>query len=971
MIALPDFVTKFPCHGFYYFRASFPEILIMTKNLFLFIFASFAAISAAISQTPGKKALTHAIYDSWKELAKPSVSASGQWVTFEVNPQKGDGFLHLRDIKTGRRDSLPRGQEALFSSTSDLMVFKIRQPEKVLRKLKLAKTKKEDMPKDSLGIWYLAADSVAKIPHLKSFLLPKEGGSWIAYLQEKSKDTTKLKSASDTTKLKLQAGSKKEKKPKKGAFNDVEISLLTITNPLTGAKFTFENVTEAAFSKNGALCSFITLKKDSIDSSIVEIFDTRNLQSKKVFESKGLAKKILTDDAGTQVAYLFTGDTAKVKRYNLNLWNNKMSISKVVADTSTVGILKDWEVSENGRMNFSDDGSKLYFGTAPKILSQPKDTLLEEEKSKLDIWNWQDGRLQSQQLKELESDLKQSYQAVYRIPDNKIIQLADTLITRIKTIGKGNSELAIGLAEKPYQKLTSWEEARYRDLYLIDLKTGTKKLLLEKKAFTSDISPAGKYIYWYEGDEKAWYSMDLLKMQRKCLTTGMQAAFFDERHDTPSLPSPHGIAGWTKGDESILIYDEFDIWQFDPKGIKSPQNLTSGRIEKTSYRQVNLDPEALFIDPAVPLLLKATEEESCKQGFTSLNLTIPGSMKRMIRQDFTFSEPIKAKNSDRLIWQKSSYLNYPDLWESTSDFTDAMKLSVVNPQQSQYWWGSVEQFKWISLEGKAMKGLLYKPENFDPTKKYPMIVYYYERYSDKLNTHYVPNPTRSTVNFPYYNSNGYLVFVPDIIYTTGHPGKDAYNSIMSGTLELMKRPYVDASNMGLQGQSWGGYQTAFMVTQTGMFKAAMAGAPVSNMTSAYGGIRWESGMVRQFQYEQTQSRIGGTLWDKRELYIENSPIFFADRITTPMLIMSNDNDGAVPWYQGIEFFTALRRLGKPAWLLVYNGEEHNLTKRPNRQDLSIRMSQFFDHFLKGGPYPKWMKEGIPAVQKGKENGYKE
>ena len=937
----------------------------------MFVFASLVAVSAATSQTPGKKALTHAVYDSWKELAKPSIAANGQWVTFEVNPQKGDGFLHLQDIKTGRRDSLARGQEAVFSSTSDLMVFKIRQPEKILRKLKLAKTKKEDLPKDSLGIWFLAADSIEKIPGIKSFQLPKEGGSWIAYLQDKSKDTTKLKTASDTTKLKSLTGSKKEKKPKKGAFNDVEISILTIINPLTGAKFTFENVTEAAFSKNGALCSFITLKKDSVDSSSVDIFDTRNLQSKKIFENKGFAKKITTDDAGTQVAYLFTSDTAKVKRYNLNLWNNKLPSSKIVADTSTAGLFKNWEVSENGRMNFSDDGSKLYFGTAPKILPQPKDTLLDEEKYKLDIWNWQDGRLQSQQLKELDSDLKQSYQAIYRIPDNRVIQLGDTVITRIKTLGKGNSELAIGLSDKPYEKLTSWEEARYRDLYLIDLKIGTTKLLLQKKAFSGDISPAGKYIYWYEGEEKAWYCMDLEDMQRKNLTSGVKVAFFDEKHDTPSLPSPYGIAGWTKGDESILLYDEYDIWQFDPKGIKSPQNLTMGRNEKTSYRYVNLDPEALFIDPSLPLLLKASEEESCKQGFASLNLTIPGSLTSLIRQDYTFNEPIKAKNADQLIWQKSSYLNYPDLWQSKSDFTEARKLSVVNPQQSQYWWGSVEPVKWVSLEGKAMKGLLYKPENFDPGKKYPMIIYYYERYSDKLNTHFVPNPSRSTVNFPYYNSNGYLVFVPDIIYTTGHPGKDAYNSIMSGTLELMKRPYVDASNMGLQGHSWGGYQTAFMVTQTGMFKAAMAGAPVSNMTSAYGGIRWESGMVRQFQYEQTQSRIGGTLWDKRELYIENSPIFFADRITTPLLIMSNDNDGAVPWYQGIEFFTALRRLGKPAWLLVYNGEEHNLTKRPNRQDLSIRMSQFFDHFLKGGPYPKWMKDGIPAVQKGKENGYKE
>lgn len=953
----------------------------MTKKLLLLLGISLVATAITLSQSVVKKPLTHSVYDSWKELAKPAVSANGEWVTYEINPQKGDGFLHLYQLQTGKHDSLPRGTEAVFSSTSDLLVFKIKQPEAVVRKNKVTKTKKEDLPKDSLGIWLLAADSTVKIKGLRSFQLPKEGGSWIAYLQDLPKEKAKTKSESvdslktktlkDTSlvKSKPEPNKEKEKKAKKGAFIEVETSLLTIVNPLSGAKYIFDNVTEVAFSKNGALCSFITLKKDSVDSTAVHIFDTRNLREKVLFEQKGLAKKVVPDDAGRQVTWLHTGDTAKVKRYSLNLWNEKQTASVLVADTASQGMVKNWEVSENGRINFSEDGTKLYFGTTPKILPQPKDTLLEEEKSKIDLWNWQDGRLQSQQLKELESDLKQNFQAVYRIGENKIIQLADTLITRVRTIKKGNGEIAIGFSDKPYELESSWEETSFRDVYLLDLKTGSKKQMFKKASIAGDISPDGQYLYWYEGSEKAWYCMDLIKFQRKNLTASLPVAFYNEKHDTPSTPGPYGVAGWTKGDESLLIYDQYDIWQFDPKGLKTPVNLTGkGRIEKTTWRYVNLDPEALYINPAEPLLLKAIEEENCRQGFATLKITAPGSLTSLLMLDNELSNPIKAKNANRLIWQKSSYTAYPDLWSSKADFRDARKLSVVNPQQSQYWWGSVEQVKWTTLEGKEMKGLLYKPENFDPAKKYPMIIYYYERYSDKLNSHFVPNPSRSTVNFPYYNSNGYLVFVPDITYTTGQPGKDAYNSIMGGTLELVKRPYVDAKNIGLQGQSWGGYQTAYMVTQTGMFKAAMAGAPVSNMTSAYGGIRWESGRVREFQYEHGQSRIGGNLWDKRELYIDNSPIFFVDRITTPLLIMSNDNDGAVPWYQSIELFTAMRRLGKPAWLMVYNGEEHNLTKRPNRQDLSIRMSQFFDHYLKGAPMPKWMKEGIPAVMKGKDDG---
>jgi len=955
----------------------------MIKNTFLFLCLTFLIVTLSVAQTTVKKPLTHSVYNQWKALEKPLISNNGKWVTYEINPQKGDGYIHLLNLQTGGHDSLSRGQEAVFSNSSDLLVFKIQQPQDTIYKLKQAKVKSEAFPKDTLGIRLLNSDSLVTIPRLKSFQIPRDGGAWISYLQEKSKDSikskdkaeltaqAKLQSIKDTTSLKNKEKLKKEKeKKKKGAFNAVETWRLTITNPVTKAKFSFEDVTEAKFSKNGLICAFVTLKKDTIDSSNVQVFNTRTLEVKKLFEGSGLAENVVPDNAGQQLAYLFTSDTAKVKRYKLNLWNEKMVAPAAVADTATSGIPKNWEVSKNGVINFAEDGSKLYFNTAPKLLPQPKDSLLDEEKVKVDIWNWQDGRLQSQQIKELANDLKQSYLAVYRIADKKVVQLGDTLITKIKTLHKGNSDVAIGFSDQPYEMLSSWDDAGYRDLYLLNVKTGDRRDMLKKKPFTIDISPEGKYIYWYEGGEKAWYCMDIAKSQIRCLTSAIHVAFYNEKHDMPSVPGPYGIAGWTKDDAAILIYDQYDLWQFDPNGVKNPVNLTrSGQTEKISYRYINLDPEALSIDPSKPLLLKAMEEESCKQGFVNLKLDNPGKLKRLMMDDAEYTIPVKAKNSEELIWQRSTYLNYPDLWRSKSDFSEMAKLSNTNPQQNQYLWGTVEQVKWITLEGKEMKGLLYKPENFDATKKYPMIVYFYERYSDKLNSHYVPSPSRSTVNFPYYNSNGYIVFVPDITYSTGHPGKDAYNSIMSGTLEMMKRPYVDGERMGLQGQSWGGYQTAFLVTQTGLFKAAMAGAPVSNMTSAYGGIRWGSGVVREFQYEQTQSRIGGTLWDKRELFIENSPIFFVDRVTTPLLIMSNDNDGAVPWYQGIELFTALRRLGKPAWLLCYNGDDHNLLKRPNRQDLSIRMSQFFDHYLKDAYEPKWMKDGIPAVKKGKELGY--
>ncbi|MDO9254270.1 MAG: prolyl oligopeptidase family serine peptidase [Bacteroidales bacterium] len=955
----------------------------MKRKIFLLLCSSLLLVSMAYAQSVVKKPLTHAVYDGWKTMAKPLISDNGKFVSYEINPQKGDGWLHLQNPEANRHDSLYRGQSDVFSSNSDLLAFRIVQPEDTLHKLKLAKKKKDELPKDSLGIWLLEKDTIIRFAGLKSFQLPKEGGAWVAWLYEKPKEKEKNDKSDTVQKLTpdtLTAKPKevpgkpkdKDKKKKKGAFADIETANLTLLNPIANQKFESENVTETAFAKNGSLLTFITLKKDSIDSIAVNIFDTRSLKMQKIFEKPGFAKKVMAANDGKSVAFLFTSDTAKVKRYGLYLWDEKSNKTNLVADTSAVGVPSGWEVSENGTLVFSDDGNKLYFGTAPKKLPESKDTLLDEEKVKVDIWSWNDGRLQSQQLKKLDDDLKKNYLSVYRIAEKRIVQLADTLMEQVRTFRKGNADFALGTTNKPYEILSSWEGTSYRDIFLVDTKTGSRRLLLKKHPATAELSPAGKYLLYYEIADSTWNTLQVATGKKFCLTGSLPVSFSDEENDQPDQPNPYGIGGWTTEDASVLIYDRYDIWLLNPENKTAPVLLTAnGRVSKTEYRYVKTDPEALDINPKEPLLLKATEDVSCRSGYAKLLLSEPGKTTNLIISDHEYFNPLKAKNAQQMLWQRSSYIEYPDLWTGTSSFTNVKKLSTTNPQQNQYLWGSVEHVSWTSFDGGQLRGLLYKPENFNPSKKYPMIAYFYEKYSNEINSHYVPSPSRSIVNFTFYNSNGYIVFVPDINYRSGEPGRSAYDDIISGTMAMTKLPYIDADRMGIQGQSWGGYQVAYLVTQTGMFKAAMAGAPVSNMTSAYGGIRWESGIVRQSQYEHGQSRLGANLWENRNLYIENSPIFYANKITTPLLIMSNDNDGAVPYYQGIELITAMRRLQKPAWLLCYNGEEHNLTKRPSRQDLSIRMSQFFDHYLKNAPEPQWMKQGVPAVVKGKELRYGE
>ncbi|MFW5820079.1 MAG: alpha/beta hydrolase family protein [Bacteroidota bacterium] len=638
-------------------------------------------------------------------------------------------------------------------------------------------------------------------------------------------------------------------------------------------------------------------------------------------------------------------------------------------DSAGNGLTGEMLVNRNGKVYFSGNSERLFFGTSKMKEKEPEDTLLKEEKVSVDVWSWEDQILQPMQKIQLENEKKRSYLAYYDLNRKMPVQLADSVVRTVLTMHEGNGDIMLGLADEHYGKLLSWEGLRYNDIYYIDPASGEKELLQRKIASNAILSPFGKYLFYYSLHDSAWISVEILTGEKHNLTGKINVNYYDELHDVPRLPGSYGYAGFTENDEYVLIYDRYDIWKIDPSGKAEPENLTlgKGRENKIQLRYKNLDPEAWFIDLEEALYLTAFDTESMDDGYYVYE---KGNLKRLMLSPHDYADLMKAKENDIFAYRKGNFKEYNNLYISGSDdLKTAVQVSDANPQQSNFLWGNVRQVSWKSFNGDKLKGLLYTPENLDQNKKYPLLVYFYERSSHELHEHVIPRPSRSIINPSYCTSNAYVVFVPDIVYREGYPGQSAYDAVISGTQSMLERyDFIDSDRMGLQGQSWGGYQIAWLVTRTNMFAAAMAGAPVSNMTSAYGGIRWGTGMSRMFQYENTQSRIGGTLWDELDLYLENSPIFGVNRVETPLLIMHNDDDGAVPWYQGIELFVALRRLDKPVWMLTYNEEAHNLKRWPNRMDLDIRMMQFFDHFLKGEKMPGWMEKGVPATEKNKITG---
>ena len=569
------------------------------------------------------------------------------------------------------------------------------------------------------------------------------------------------------------------------------------------------------------------------------------------------------------------------------------------------------------------------------------------------MWHWNDPRIIPQQKMLWEREKDRTYRAVLHVDGGKIVPLADLELPDVAV--PENATLALGTSDRPYQKQTTWGEGA-RDVFVVDLQTGARTPVAKQLRAQPALSPDGKYIAYYDNDQ--WHLYDTTAKTKRVLTAALGVGLSDEEHDTPDTPPAYGMGGWVDQGASLLIYDRYDIWQVPASG-GAPVNLTgkAGRAAQITFRVVTLDPESRALNSKEPLLLTAYHNREKNWGFYSASFSKPG-VERRLDEKKLFKFIGKAKKADAVLYSREDYGEFPDVWVSDLSFAQPKKISAANPQLADFAWGTAELVDYKSQDGVPLQGVLIKPANYVAGQRYPVITYFYERQSQRLYEFNEP-VVNHRPSFAVYAGAGYAIFLPDIVFTVGHPGQSMLKCLVPGVQKLVDMGVADPKKLGLHGHSWGGYGTAYLVTQTNMFAAAVTGAPVANMTSAYGGIRWESGVARQFQYEKTQSRIGGSLWEKRDLYIENSALFFADKIKTPLLIEHGDEDGAVPWYQGIELYLALRRLNKDCIFLQYRGEPHHLRKYPNKLDYSIKMKEYFDHYLNGAPAAEWIANGQP------------
>ena len=788
----------------------------MTAWRWAVLVALAAACAIGLTATlsaQAKRPITHDVYESWKSIQGTKVARDGGWLVYALTPQEGDTELVAHNLTTGSEFRHPRGRDAVITADGRFVVFTIAPPKADVDKAKKEKKKPEEMPKNGLGIMNLSTGKVDAVEKVKSFKLADEGSRLVAYLleAEKAKEAPKPEAKPDEKKPAADPAAKKPRDKKKDAG-----TALVVRELATGTTVSINEVTEYTWTKDGGWLAYAT----SSDPKTPEkdgVFARKSADGtvKTLATGLGHYKGLAFDEAGAQLAFVSDRDDYKADApaFKLYHWAATAEAATEMASAATAGMPKGWAPSENGRLEFSKDGARLFFGTARAPKAEPEDA---PEPVKVDIWSWKDPLMQPMQKVQAEEAKKRNYRAVVHLKDRKFVQLAGEDMPGLTVIDQ--PAIALGSSDVPYRQMVSWDTG-FEDLYAVNLVDGSRRKLLEKSRFGGTLSPGGAYVLTFDADDSQWYSVRVSDGQKVNLTGKLGVRFDDETGDTPEPQSAYGVVGWTTGDRSVLVNDRYDVWELRPDGT-GPRMVTGGHGRKNGLvlRYVRLDAEERAGGPGggfggrsassntpiatdKPLLFSATNDSTKATGYFRVTplppapvvpvkgakpvkkgasaaapalAPLPGGYaepSRLVMLDKMFGGLVKPKNAEApLLFTLQRFEEFPNLWMADADFGGMKKVTDANPQQAQFVWGRSEIIKYVNSDGKTLGAILTRPDNFDPAKKYPLMVYIYEELTNGLHRYVAPAPGTS-INVTRFVSNGYVVLQPDIVYETGYPGR--------------------------------------------------------------------------------------------------------------------------------------------------------------------------------------------------------
>ncbi len=921
-----------------------------------------AADTAAQDTAPAEpRPITPNDYGQWESLGFGQLSDNGEWMAVPISRVNDEDELRLRRVGSDSVVVIGYGGQPAFSEDGRWAAYIIGMSDDARERIQ----KRNERPKNSLGLMDLRSGDTTVVAGVSSFSF-SDDGRFLAMRR-------------------YPAGEAKG--------DDERGADLVVRDLRTDLDVNFGNVGEFAWQEDGPYLAMTVNAPDNAGNGVrlwhaangtirtleshpsdyVELRwrdDEDDLTVLRVVEDEDRTKPThvvlaWTDVTGRTVKHAF--DPAEREDFPADTRIVAYRTPDFSEDGDAVFLgVQEWEYTdealertetegEGGTAEDEDEGEAEGEDEGEGEGSSPDD-----DDAGVEVWHSRDIDIIPRQKRTASRDRQENWLSVWHLEADRFVQLGEATMDDVRRVG--DDAIAVATTDRPYERLRMFGP-RYVDVYVIDVATGERRKVIERIEYFFGASPEGRYLLYLEDDHYLLY--DIEDDRHVNITQGLPTVFVDTMDDhTVEQDPPFRLAGWTEDDRSVLLYDEYDVWEVGPDG--SGERLTNGRADSVVHRYSRVDWEEGqdAIDPRAPVYYNITGQWSKKNGYAVAS-RLRRTPERVIFLDANVGWLQKADDADVFTYRVQSFDDSPDYFIARGSLREGEQLTNTNPFQSDYLWGHSELMEYENEWGRRLQGALFYPAGYDPTQRYPMITYIYEIRSPAVHAYSVPDET-SEYNPAIWTAEGYIVFQPDIVYRDRNPGLSAVEALVPAVNTVNDMGIVDPDRIGLIGHSWGGYQTAFVPTQTDIFAAAVAGAPLTELTSMYLSIYWNTGSTDARIFEISQGRMEVPPWQDWESYDANSPVHNIESLNTPMLVMFGTEDGAVDWDQGTIFYNAARRADKDLVLLVYEDENHGLAKDANEKDYQRRILEWFGHYLKGEPAPDWITEGVPFLDQEEE-----
>jgi len=898
----------------------FSKLCFLTVVTFLFSVHSLTAQNQ-------KQKLEPEDYDQWQYVSSTELSADGNWFTYNISLEDGDGWLIIKEVGADSTDEhkFMHGERVSFSQNNKWAAFLIGVSED--KKEQLEEQKKKVRFK--LGLMNLETANVDTFQNIQEYTF-SDDGRYLAMKKYKPEEVE-----NDGTDLILRDLSRK-------------------TNQLIG------NVSEFAFNDSGSKLAVLLESNEKLGNGVhlydlpsnritVLDSDTTNYKDLSWHEDKNALAFLKAEDNEN-----YEESTHRIIAFkNLNTTPKRFTFNQQKSDSFP----DDFRIVDYRSLKWSEDGNSLFFGIKEWEKATKPDTAKEESKDELDptnveVWHWQDDDIQPKQ-EVLVNQLKEdNHLSAWHLDEKTFVQLGTEQFEQLQLTG--NQQHAVAYDPHPYEP--AFEE-NWRDIYLIDVNTGESQQILERHEQVRT-SPDGKYLLYFKNQN--WWTYDIENEQHLNLTKDIDTRFENFTNvNGREHRRPFGTGEWAEDDSWMLLYDQYNTYKVWADGSKH-QKITEGHKDKIRYRQVRFEYDNDGIAPEENIYFSMYGDKTKDRGYARIDDS--QTAETLIYDSKMYSSLAKADSTQNFVYQQQSATNSPDYFHVGYDFNDPVALTYTNPQQDNYYWADDELITFTNENGEELEGRLLYPANYDPDKSYPMITYIYEKLSQSMHSYSMPSK-KSPYNARRFSSEGYFVFLPDITYELSDPGVSAVESVVPAVEKVIETGMINEEQIGLTGHSWGAYQTTFIITQTDLFNSAIAGAPLTNMISMYNSIYWNTGTTDARIFETSQGRFPDPWWKDWDNFVDNSPIFNMEGVKTPLLVEFGTDDGAVDFNQGVELYNTMRRMQNPFVMLVYEGENHGLAREENQIDYATRAFEWHEHYLLGKEAPEWITDGLPYLER--------